>query len=311
MTKPRFFKRLISNLGYKFTALALATLVWYIVQGEEVLEVNAKLDVRVDVSSGYAVRDAGAISRDVTLRGPRVLVGTLQGKDLQAVIRIPSGKSGNLRYRLDKEFIPGWDNRVRLTIHDPYVNVAVEERLTKKIPIKPVILGEVAAPLMLDEAKPTPSEIEITGARSEVSHVTELLTEPIDVSGLKDTKSVASSVARTNLPDVELGTREVAVVLKVGPKKESKTLSIIPVEIIETDKVGSARPAGVTVVVSAPDEIIKHVSHKDIRVTVNAKDLAPGRYNLGVLATSPEGVIIQDISPKTVAVEIYNQKKLK
>lgn len=311
MTKPRFLKRLVSNLGYKFTALALATLVWYIVQGEEVLEVNAKLDVRVDVSSGYAVRDASVISRDITLRGPRVLVGTLQGKDLQAIIRVPSGKSGNLRYRLDKEFIPDWDNRVRLTIHDPYVNVAIEERLTRKIPVKPVVVGEVAAPLMIDVALATPAEIEITGAKSEVSHVTELLTDPIDVSGLKDSKSVTSTVAKTNLPDVELSAKEVTVALKVGPKKESKTLSIVPVDIIDTDKVGSVRPAGVTVIVSAPDEIIKHVSHKDIHVTVTAKDLAPGRYNLGVLATSPEGVIIQDISPKTVAVEIYNQKKLK
>ena len=311
MAKPRLLKRLVSNFGYKLTALVLATLVWYIVQGEEVLEVNAKLDVRVDVASGFAVRDAGVMSRDITLRGPRVLVGTLQGKNLQAIIRVPSGKSGNLRYRLDKEFIPGWDNRVRLTIHDPYVNVAVEERLTKKIPVRPVVVGDVAPPLMIDEAKPSPAEIEITGAKSEVSHVTELLTDPIDVNGLKDSKSVTSTLAHTNLPDVELSAREVTVALRVGPKKESKTLSVVPVAIIDTDKVGSVRPAGVTVIVSAPDDVIKHISHKDIHVTVTAKDLAPGRYNLGVLATSPEGVIIQDISPKTVAVEIYNQKKLK
>ncbi|MEI6397146.1 MAG: CdaR family protein [Pseudomonadota bacterium] len=311
MTKPRLLKRLVSNFGYKLTALVLATLVWYIVQGEEVLEVNAKLDVRVDVASGFAVRDAGVMSRDITLRGPRVLVGTLQGKSLQAIIRVPSGKSGNLRYRLDKEFIPGWDNRVRLTIHDPYVNVAVEERLTKKIPVRPVVVGDVPPPLMIDEAKPSPAEIEITGAKSEVSHVTELLTDPIDVNGLKDSKSVTSTLAHTNLPDVELSAREVTVALRVGPKKESKTLSVVPVAIIDTDKVGSVRPAGVTVIVSAPDDVIKHISHKDIHVTVTAKDLAPGRYNLGVLATSPEGVIIQDISPKTVAVEIYNQKKLK
>ena len=311
MTKPRMLTRLFSNLGYKFTALALATLVWYIVQGEEVLEVNAKLDVRVTVTSGYAVRDPSLISRDITLRGPRVLVGALQGKDLQAIIRVPSGKSGNLRFRLDKEFIPGWDNRVRLTIHDPYVNIAVEERLIKKIPVRPIVVGDVASPFMIDEAKASPTEIEISGAKSEVAHVTELLTDPIDVNGLKDSKSVSAAIARTNLPDVELSVREVTVILKIGPKKQSKTLSVVPVEIIDTDKVGSVRPAGVTVIISAADDLIKHLSHKDVHVTVSAKDLAPGRYNLGVLATSPEGVIIQDISPKTVAVEIYNQKKLK
>lgn len=309
MSRTSVAQRFIGNLGYKLTALLLATLVWYIVQGEEILEVNAKLDVKIEVSSAFSLRDSGAISRDITLRGPRVLVGAMSGKAITAIIRVPSGKVGSLRYRLDKEFIPNWDNRVRITIHDPYVTLQVEERLTKKIQLKPIILGEVSSGSMIDEAVATPNEIEVSGPKSEVNRITELTTDPIDVSGLSESKSIIATISKTALPDVQISSQEVNVAIKLGPKKLAKTLSVIPVEIIGSEKAGTAKPAGVTVVVAVPDALYNKLNQKDIRASVNGKDLGPGRYELGVLVSAPEGVVVQQISPKNVTVEIYNQRK--
>lgn len=309
MSRPSVAQRFIGNLGYKLTALLLATLVWYIVQGEEILEVNTKLDVKTEVSSAFSLRDSGAISRDITLRGPRVLVGAMSGKAITAIIRVPSGKVGSLRYRLDKEFIPNWDNRVRITIHDPYVTLQVEERLTKKIQLKPIILGEVSSGSMIDEAVATPNEIEVSGPKSEVNRITELTTDPIDVSGLSESKSIIAAISKAALPDVQLSSQEVNVAIKLGPKKLAKTLSVIPVEIIGSEKAGTSKPAGVTVVVAVPDALYNKLNQKDIRASVNGKDLGPGRYELGVLVSAPEGVVVQQISPKNVTVEIFNQRK--
>jgi YbbR domain-containing protein len=63
--------------------------------------------------------------------------------------------------------------------------------------------------------------------------------------------------------------------------------------------------------VSAAEAVVGHINQKDIRATVSAKDLAPGRYDLSVLVSAPEGVIVKDVSPKVISVEIYNQKKLR
>ena len=81
-SKTNVITRIFSNLGYKLTALALSLLIWYVVQGEEILEVNAKLDVHVEVSGSSAVRDYEVISRDITLRGPRLLLGTYRGQSM-------------------------------------------------------------------------------------------------------------------------------------------------------------------------------------------------------------------------------------
>ena len=311
MGRPTVAQRFIGNLGYKATALLLAALVWYIVQGEEILEVNAKLDVKVEVASAFSLRDSGAISRDITLRGPRVLVGAMSGKAIGAIIRVPSGKVGSLRYRLDKEFIPNWDNRVRITIHDPYVTLQVEDRLTKKVPIKPIILGEVTENQMIDEVAAMPNEIEISGPKSDISRITELTTDPIDITGLAESKSIIAAISKAALPELQLSSHEVNVSVKLGPKKLSKTLSVVPVEIVGSEKVGSVRPAGVSVVIAVPESQFNKLNQKDVRASVSAKELEPGRYELGVLVSAPEGVVVQQISPKNVTVEIYNQRKLR
>jgi YbbR domain-containing protein len=311
MAKPRFIKRLVSNLGYKATALILACLIWYVVQGEEILEVNTKLDVRIESSEGFAIRDSAVISRDVTLRGPRVLVGNLQGKPILAVIRIPPGKLGSLRYRLDKEFIPHWDNRVKLTIHDPYVTANVEERLTKKLPVKPTFLGSIAEALSLEEVKVAPAEIEVTGARSDIIHLSELSSDPIDLTDLKESKTISSNIAKANLPDIELATSNVKISLKIGPKQPTKLVPIIPIEIIDTENVGSVRPSSISVTISAPEDMIHHINQKDIHAIVSAKNLGPGRYDLDVTTSCPEHVKIIEVSPKKISLELYNQHKLK
>lgn len=311
MPKARLLGHFFSNLGYKFAALGLATLVWYIVQGEEILEVNAKVDVKVEVAFGYAVRDMNSVSRDVTLRGPRALVGTMQGKPILAIIRVPADKTGNLRYRLDKEYIPRWDNRIKITIHDPYVNLVIEEKLTKKLPVRPMLLGEVDPLFMVDEAKASPDEIEVSGAKSDVQKLTEIGTEPIDISGLKESKSVSTSVARASLPDINLGARDISVSIKLGPKKINRDFQVVPIEIINSDKVSASKPASVSMTVSAPQDQIDKVSAKVLRAFVDVAGRGPGRYELPVTASAPEGVSIQEITPKTVSIEIYNQKKLK
>jgi YbbR domain-containing protein len=310
MPRISMIRKFFNNSGYKLTALVLAVLVWYVVQGEEVLEVNARLDVKVELGPGLALRDAAPITRDMTLRGPRVLVGGMTGKTFTAVIRVSAGKTGNLRFRLDKEFIPRWDNRIRLTIHDPYVTFLVEERLTRMIPVKPTILGTPEPPLMLDEASTAPGDIEVSGARSDVARILELTTEPIDVSHLGESKVVSTSIAKANLPDVSLGQTNVRVTLRVGPKKSLKTFAVVPIEITDSEKVSSARPASISLTVKASDEQLTKLSLRDIRASVSVKDLGPGRYQLPVITTVPESSSVHEITPKNVTVEIYNQRKL-
>ena len=111
------------NLRYKLAALVLACLFWYIVQGEEVLEINRRIVVNIKAPEGRLIKGPETRILDATLRGSRVLLGDFSTKPLEATLRIQDGKIGQVRYRIDREYIKNWDNRIKLTVHDPYIKI--------------------------------------------------------------------------------------------------------------------------------------------------------------------------------------------
>src|SRR3954469_4710398 len=136
MKSNRLFSGVFRNIQYKLSAVILACLFWYIVQGEEILEINRRIVVNIRVPDGYMIKGTETRIKDATLRGSRVLLGDFPDKPLAAMLRIPEGKTGQLRYRIDKEYIKNWDNRIKLTVHDPYISVFVDEQMSKKVPVR-------------------------------------------------------------------------------------------------------------------------------------------------------------------------------
>src|SRR5437868_5919997 len=111
-----FVKAVLHNFRYKVAAFMLAGIFWYIIQGEEILEVNQKLIITIDVPEGFIVKDGNTRIKDITIRGPRVLVGDAATKPpFEAHIAVPITRTGMQRLRVDKEFIKDWDARKTLT----------------------------------------------------------------------------------------------------------------------------------------------------------------------------------------------------
>ncbi|NBQ53365.1 MAG: hypothetical protein EBU49_07290, partial [Proteobacteria bacterium] len=169
--KPRIRGLVLENLPYKITAVILSCMLWYIVQGEEILEVSKRIAVTVAVPDGYTIKGPTLRYKDATLRGPRVLLGQyLEGKKpLDATIKIPPGKAGQLRYRVDRENLTTFDPRVKLTIHDPFIVVTVDEVASKKVTVREVLQGVPAAGYMLEKVVIDPDTITISGLKVDLA----------------------------------------------------------------------------------------------------------------------------------------------
>lgn len=310
MTPRSIFSRIFSNLIYKILALVIACVVWYVVQGEEILEINRRLDVTIEVPPGLALREEKSFSRDVTVRGPRVALSDFSSKPIQAVIRIPPGKKGNLRYRIDKEYIPQWDNRIKITVHDPIVNLFVDDRASRSIPVKVVLQGIPKAGVTIQETKAEPAEITITGLKSEIQKQTSIATEAIDISGLTEAKSFPVPIAKSGLADFDYSTQQVVVHVSLGQGKINKTFDSVPIEVIGSERLSNARPRHVSVTIQGTNEAMARLTSKDVQALIDAKDLGPGRYERDVTVKLPQGAMAVGITPKSAVIEIYNQRKL-
>lgn len=311
--RSRFHGLFLDNLPYKVTAVVLSCMLWYIVQGEEILEVNKRIAVTVAVPDGYTIKGPTLRYKDATLRGPRVLVGQyMEGKrPLEATIKIPPGKAGQLRYRVDRENLVGLDSRIRMTIHDPYIVVTVDEVAGKKVPVREVIEGVPAQGYMLEKVVIEPDSVGISGLKVDLAKVNQVATEKINISGLKQPKVFEVSLVKSGLGELQLSASQVTVKVAIGEQKINKKYASIPIEVVGSEYLTNVRPQFATIVIQGTPGVLSFVKKADLRAFVDVRDLTPGRYDREVQVKIPSDTVMIETYPKSTAVEIYNQKRLR
>ena len=310
-SRKRVLATIFNNFGYKAAAVILATLLWYTVQGEEVLEINRRIVVNVTVPDNLMIKGSTTRFKDATLRGPRVLLGDFPRRDLEAQLRIIPGQIGQRRYRIDRDHIVGgWDQRISLTVHEPYVLVTVDEKATKTVPVRPVLQGAPAEGSMVERSQTEPETITLTGLKTELARIKEVLTEPIDVTGLSASKNIETNVSRIGLVDAELSTQRVTVKLSIGEQKINKRFLSVPVEVTGSEYVSAIKPQQVEIIIQGTPGVLERVKNSDLRAFVEVRELAPGRYEREIKVKIPPETTLIETIPANAAVEIYNQKRL-
>lgn len=299
------------NFQYKLSALILACLFWYIVQGEEILEINRRIVVNIKVPEGYMIKGPDARIKDATLRGSRVLLGDFSTKPLEATIRIAEGKTGQLRYRIDKEYIRNWDSRIKLTVHDPYITVNVDEKVSRSVPVREFIKGVPADGYIIEKTIIKPNTVTITGLKSEISKINEILTEPIDVDNLQATKSFEAKLMTQEFAKSGLSVDKVSVNLLVGEKKINKRFGSVPVEVVGSEYLTAVKPRFVSIVIQGTPGILSFIKRSDLEAFIEARELEPGKkHNRVVQVKIPPNTVLIETFPQSATVEIYNQKRL-
>lgn len=307
----RYSAYILKNFQYKLAALVLSCLFWYIVQGEEILEMNVRIAVKIRTPEGYLIKGPDTRFKDATLRGSRALLGDFSTKTLDATLRLPEGKTGQLRFRIDKEYLRNWDNRIKLTVHDPYLTVFVDEKETKKVPVHEYIKGVPADGYIIEKTLIKPNVVTITGQKSELSKIDEILTEPIDVEGLATSKTFDVKLIAKDIPKSGLSVDKVNVSLALGEKKINKKFENIPVEVVGSDFLTAVKPKFVSIVIQGTPGILSFVSRSDLEAFVDARDLEPQKkHQKQIQVKIPKETVLIETFPQNATVEIYNQKRL-
>lgn len=311
MIRKFVFSLVLNNLPYKIAALMLATLFWYVIQGEEILEINRRMVVNLVSPDGYMVKGEAQRVKDVTLRGPRVLLANLSTRPIEAVIHVPKSIARvPKRIRVDKEHVEGWDNRIRMLVHDPYVTVLMDEKSTRRVPVREVQKGAPAEGFLVEKVNIKPSSVDLVGLKSELGYAREVLTEPIDISGLQATKSYRvpltppSGFDRASIP-----TSPVEVTFQITEKKEPRRFSGVPVEVIGASTPYSVRPQVVTLEVQATSGVLTFVRSADFRAYVEVRDFPAGRFELPVQVKIPPDTIFIRSIPEKVTVDITERRR--
>lgn len=211
---------LTQNWHLKLTSLAFAVMLWFFVMGERRLELAYIVPIEYrGLSQELMIANEVPSSVDVRISGPRALLMNLSPSDISIAVDLKGLSAGMTSFRRLEESmnIPGGLKVTRLS--PSFVDVKLERIRDKQVPVVVILAGQPMAGVLVEGHKVSPQRVAVTGAESELKGVSEVATEGVDLTGVRESfsQTVALSHAGkyTRLKDVK--TVEVQVFLKPDP----------------------------------------------------------------------------------------------
>jgi YbbR domain-containing protein len=184
--------RVFSNLSLKLLAVAIALFLWVVARGSSSVEKAFDIPVTLHgLSDELVVVEQGADAVNVRVVGNRVALRNLDPDVLEYAIDVSGAKPGQADYEVDLAL---FDLRgARIVSRSPAsIPLTFERRTTRQVKVRADLEGRPATGYRLGKVEIDPPRVRITGARSEVLRLSEVVTEMVDVTGA--TESVEREV---------------------------------------------------------------------------------------------------------------------
>ena len=299
MIASRIIKLIFNNFGFKLLSVFFAILLWVIIQGEQVDEVNREMTISINIPEGYAIRGPSVRTKSVTIRGPRVWMLEAPSQ-LQAVVTIPEGTIGSFKTRIGKDQISDWNERLLLTVHDPFLELFVDRLVERTVAVKEVLQG-IPADGFVEQVELSPMFVKVSGVRTDVARVRHVSTEPIDVNGIDESKQVeVKLIPPTDIIAENISIDRVKVQLKVGDRKANQRFDNIPIEVNTGDYETIVEPSKISVLVQGTAGVLSFIDNEDFRASADSGGLVPGRYEQEVRLRIPPDTVLIETFPEVV-----------
>jgi len=174
------------NWRMGFLALGIATILWGIAHSSSSIE--RSLDVPVsfqNLPDDLVVTSQSSDRVNIRVRGSRAALRNLAAAKLEYVVDVAGAKPGTGSFEVDvsRFDLPRGANVVGRS--PASLEIDFERRGRRAVRVRPDVEGEPAAGFLMGEATVEPPHVWLTGARSEVMRLDEVVTETIDVAGLQ------------------------------------------------------------------------------------------------------------------------------
>ena len=257
-------------------------------------------------ASGYAIGDPKVEQSTATITGPETLVYAI--KALEAKVDVTNVKNSIVQdVRLHAVDATGHDVE-GLSITPETVKASVPVGTLKgRVPIKFLLVGNLAKGYGIESIDSPVTNVAVY-AKSDTPSFMDKFLVPIDVSDLNHDVSLS---VKPTLPAgiVAIEPQEIDVAVHIAPIVE-RTIEKVPIVL-------SSGPKGTTVTIQGPDTVsvivsgtsmqVKAIKLSDLRVTVNASQLASGTATASVqVKVNNPYVNVVKVIPDQVNVRVTN-----
>lgn len=176
--------RPFANLRFKLLAIVIAVFLWVVARGSSNVERGFDIPVALDgLAEELVVVDQGADVVNVRLSGTRVALRKFDPEKLEYTVDVSGAKPGRADYEVDLSRFE-LPRGARIVSRSPgRIELAFERRAAKPVKVRADLEGRPAPGYRVRGVEIEPPRVRITGARSEVLRLSEVVTETIDVTG--------------------------------------------------------------------------------------------------------------------------------
>ena len=179
---------LFSNLWLKLLAVAIALFLWMVARGSSSVERGFDIPITLHgLPEELVVVDQGADALNVRVAGTLVALRNVQPGTFEYALDVSGAKAGRADYEVD---ISRFDfpRGSRVVSRSPaQIQLTFERRATRPVNVRADVEGRPALGYQIRRVQIEPPRVRITGARSEVLRLSEVVTEMIDVTGATET----------------------------------------------------------------------------------------------------------------------------
>jgi YbbR domain-containing protein len=298
------------NIGLKFLAICIATLLWLVVAGDRVVERAFRVPIEVqNLPAGLEIVGEPPELVDVRLRGSSGAIGRLSPGDLSAVIDLRSARPGRRLFHLTANEISVPYGIDVVQVAPATLPIGFENSAIRIVEVRPSIEGRPAAGYEIGTVTSSPATVEVVGPESSLRRLDEAMTEPVSVENATRpirevvTIGVADRSLRLRTPQTA------AVSVQIAPGSSTRTLAGVPVatrNLTEGFR-GRLTPASVAVTVRGTQDAVSALTPDVLDAQVDAAGLPPGDHAVEVRVRAGQGVTIEGITPQSLRLRIVKQ----
>ena len=296
----------LRNLAMKMLAITGAVILWLVVAGNPTAERGIRVPLSFEnLPTSMEILAGVADTVEVRLRGASRTLRRIDGGDVTVVIDLESERAGSRLFNMTT-------GRVRVPLGVEVVRVIPStisltlDLLGKSsvVPVVPVVTGKPAPGFVVGRIAAVPAEVAVVGPVSRLRELTEVITEPIDVTqvSLSLESTVTLGVVDQNLRLEKPQTAEVKI--EIIPSPVERVLTELPIQAVNMTAGLSLTITPPTAVVTAygPLEQIREIDESTVQISVDLAGLGTGRYNLPVEVRQRRVREVTHVAPAVVEV---------
>jgi YbbR domain-containing protein len=178
-------KRRTRNLGYGFLSVVIAILLWGISHTSSSVERGYDIPIAYeDLSDDLVITDQSDTEINIRVLGSRAALRNFSPSNTEYRVNVSGAKPGQTIHEVDVTRLD-LPRGVRIVSRSPaQLSIRFERRGRKNVRVRPDVVGDIAEGFALTGVEVEPARVWLTGARSRVLRLSEVVTETIDLNGL-------------------------------------------------------------------------------------------------------------------------------